>query len=920
MADIVFKQTLVRGAQGPQGEAGEADSIPEDSVIAYDGTDVPEGYEETGTPSIITEVTADLEDEIAVERARIDNIIALPDGSTTADAELTDIRVGANGSTYASAGDAVREQIEDVNTIVRDNKLDDNMHFKGLNMYNKATLYANKYVNPDTGVIATLNGYNATPFMRVRPNTQYYSYKFWDVVGYDSTFTRTENYSVNSVFTTGANTEYVRGTVVNANLEQAVLWEGNQTIYIQPPFTIKEIADSLKERLNYLEDCFKFSNYFDKDNLIDGYTLSTIGVPEAYDGFSITNFIKVNGSTDFYVDNISSVGMYDENYQFIQIVAVAASSITTLTTTSATRYIRIAVNNDNINTAYMLEGTEGVPTVPTHELVLRGGNIDEDVSVQYKNILNNVTKGEMLNLFNPDTITAGTYISAQTGEPISLSSYFSTDFIDISEYSTINCCYGFIVCLYDSTKEYLETLTSAASTDQTYTIPSGAKYLRTCASNANIGLLQVGANVSRDNYIAYGKVKIENLVITESQIIKETGSGEINGYEVKFLLPNTIYLRPNESFSIYYNGAIKNYFALGDKYFVGQAKKINNTYSAVSGAYNYKWEYTPSAGESFDIEFRIIEKSTGIVITSKVVSFITSAVKSNKSINAVIIGDSFVDGYNIVPHLVNMINEGNNTLVSLGVNSTDYAGIKDNGYAGYTYYWVTNSPSVPLRPDRPLEDAYWDEGWGENEPNGWTSGQTYSDLTAEQKTHGRTKNELYNPSTQKFDLSYYMTNYYPNDTCDVLISEYGLNDIGWRTIAECEAELVNTKNYIDEIIASAKAYNANIKIILYTIVPNAIDDNAIGSWWAFSDNSRVQTNIEKFNEMLLNNYSNDANVIIIPSSANFDNRYGIKTATYKPVKFEQTIEEIHTNDIHPSIIGAKYIADSMANAIYNILS
>ena len=58
--------------------------------------------------------TSERKQEIAVERARINNLTQLSEGSTTGDAELQDIRVGADSKVYDTAGEAVRGQVSEL--------------------------------------------------------------------------------------------------------------------------------------------------------------------------------------------------------------------------------------------------------------------------------------------------------------------------------------------------------------------------------------------------------------------------------------------------------------------------------------------------------------------------------------------------------------------------------------------------------------------------------------------------------------------------------------------------------------------------------------------------------------------------------------------------------------------------------------
>lgn len=105
-----------------------------------------------------------LKNEIAIEKARIDNITQLEEGSTTGDAELQDIRVGADNNSYNSAGNSIRTQITNINNNI--NSLEDNI----LNNNNEREYYFNDWeiggIHTETGQNVTIYDYQRTKYFK----------------------------------------------------------------------------------------------------------------------------------------------------------------------------------------------------------------------------------------------------------------------------------------------------------------------------------------------------------------------------------------------------------------------------------------------------------------------------------------------------------------------------------------------------------------------------------------------------------------------------------------------------------------------------------------------------------------------------------------------------------------------------------
>ena len=242
-----------------------------------------------------TDAIGDIDSDVDVLKARMDVFASLEDGSTTGDAELQDIRVGANGITYPTAGDAVRGQISDLNENYRQSIMEyfPTWETGGINDDGTDNDSQTTYKRTDFIPVEILMG---MPIVNANATYNAYLYEYSDDDVSDFVKYTQLNKNYTTIFEPNKNTKYVR-LRWTPSIADDVIYYTNTPVYA----LAKENASEIK-KVEFKTNVINFSpNLLDKNsNKQNNAYIKSDGTIASSNGWvAFTDYIPVEPNTKY---------------------------------------------------------------------------------------------------------------------------------------------------------------------------------------------------------------------------------------------------------------------------------------------------------------------------------------------------------------------------------------------------------------------------------------------------------------------------------------------------------------------------------------------------------------------------------------------------------------------------------------------
>lgn len=352
--------------------------------------------------------------DIQVLKSRVDEVTSVPSGSTVDNTELIDIRVGANGTTYPNAGDAVRNQV--------------NILQNQINTFNN---YVPHYLTCEVGVFSSANletnqngGSNCrSEIFSITGNTTItcktgWQFSIFKKIG--DTTSQVTAYTSNPYTLTDTTAIYRLLGRLNppSSLSGYTVEQLSSVFTYESESNIVNIGETVAKLTSDNGIRYKFIDFTGKnENMYSNlYTPVKIGYPNASHPFIVDNryycmFIPCEPNTRYIISHKHHyTEFYDENMKYLSRVGTSGSPIDNFQFITPAR-------------AHYFSVVELMGYTPGTLIIQQGTEITADISPILNSTYNNIQITVPKIYFIGDSITAGTgsdtlyhmYLSAKLG-------------------------------------------------------------------------------------------------------------------------------------------------------------------------------------------------------------------------------------------------------------------------------------------------------------------------------------------------------------------------------------------------------------------------------------------------------------------------------------------------------------------------